>query len=181
MNWDTAADLTYGQKFELVKDYFDRYPRSYVFETGIWNGMGSTFQFAERARVTAIETNLDSCELAQRNHPLVRVVHGDSATELPELLSFTPDSAFFWLDAHLVAESGEENHSPLIEELEAILAWEHAADSVILIDDVRMMGREGWPTLDQVWNFNRLRIEDGPVWNWDVAADIVRLTPREHV
>lgn len=173
MSWDQEADLSWGGKQEVLRQYFDARPYAYVFETGIWNGQGSCFQFSDRARVTAIEINPESCEQARRNHPTSRIVQGDSATELAALLTYCPAPAFFWLDAHLVAESGEENSSSLAEELEAIMAWEHGAASTVLIDDVRMMGREGWPsiqdTLEQTAGF----------WDQETKADIVRLTPRK--
>lgn len=171
MSWDPPADLSWGAKQEVLREYFHRYPYDYVFETGIWNGQGSCFQFCDRARVTAIEINAESCAAARVNHPTARIVEGDSATELGELLSFCPAPAFFWLDAHLVAEAGEENSSSLEEELQAIMLWEHGAASTVLIDDVRMMGREGWPsiegTLEQTKGF----------WDQETKDDIVRLTP----
>lgn len=169
MSWDQQADLTWGAKQAVLAEYFDRFPRDVVIETGCWNGQGSCLQFAHRATVYVIEHDPGFCELA-RSSPWT-VIEGDSATELPALLRLLDRPAFFWLDAHLVAEAGEENHSPLLEELDAILAWPHAAQSVLLIDDVRMMGRDGWPTIEEILSVA------SSTWQDRTVADIVRFTP----
>jgi len=97
---------------------------------------------------------------------------GDSAERLPDILRMLSDPVLFWLDAHLVAEASEINSSSLMGELDAILGWPHARQSVVLIDDLRMMGREGWPTIEHV------RVKVGNVWVREEKDDMMRLTPR---
>lgn len=172
MTWDPPSDLSWAAKQEVLAEYFDRYPRKFVVETGCWNGYGSCLQFADRAEVFVIEAVPEFCVTARKS--AWTVIEGDSALELPKLLTILPEPAFFWLDAHLVAEAGEENHSPLLEELDAILAWPHAAESVILIDDLRMHGREGWPTVAQVW-----KVCAG-TWSLEEGQDILRATPLDN-
>jgi len=173
VNWNPDADLNHADKAKVLVDYFDRYgPFRYVLETGIWQGQGSCYQFEPYAEVVAIESDPESAALAREAGHDVRT--GDSAYLLGMLLASRDAPAFFWLDAHLVAEAGETNYSPLMWELAAIRGWPHAAGSCVLIDDVRMMGREGWPSLDAV-----LAVADP--WDIDVSDDIVRLTPKSSI
>ena len=119
-----------------------------------------------------MEANDASAAIARARGFDVRT--GDSAYLLPMLLASRNGPAFFWLDAHLVEEAYEENSSPLDAELAAILAWPHAAGSVVLIDDVRMMGREGWPAVRGV--LEQAYVRPGH-WAMEVKDDILRLTP----
>jgi hypothetical protein len=176
MSWNPAADLSYAGKQEVLLDYWQRFgPFKFVIETGIWQGRGSCMEFRSSAtEYVGIEVDNESAAQARADGWDVRT--GDSAHWLPVLLASRNAPAFFWLDAHLVAEAGEENHSPLIDELAAILGWPHAAESVVLVDDVRMMGRDGWPTIVDV--LQRVGIGHLGTWDADVRADILRLTPR---
>lgn len=167
-----SEHLTGGEKAELIADYHRRYPLGVVVETGVWGAHGSTFGLAGRASIFAIELDPERAAGARAAHPEVVIVEGDAAIELPRLLSeVIGEPALFWLDAHLVAEAGEENHSPVMAELEAIIAWPHAASSVVLIDDVRMMGRDGWPTVEEVLSLG------SSTWRDQYADDILRFTP----
>ena len=174
----TEPALTATGKAELLADYFGRFSLPVVIETGIWNGHGSTFQFSDRARVIATELDPERAALAAERNPNVEVHQGDSAALLPGILAGIDSPVLFWLDAHLVSEADEPNHSPLIAELDAILAWPHAAQSVVLIDDVRMMDREGWPTAQEVFEFLPISTPGIKcVWDWDLRDDVIRLTP----
>lgn len=171
MNWNPEADLSWREKQGVLAEHFDRYgPFRFVIETGIWEGNGSCFQFEPYAEVVGIEIDEESAALARERGHDVRT--GDARVLLPTLLASRDGPAFVWLDAHNVVEAGEEDDSSLEAELEALLAWPHAARSVVLIDDVRMMGRKGWPTLLEVcalaW----------PTWAVINESDILRLIPR---
>jgi len=173
VSWDTGADLNYGRKQEVLREYFDRYgPFKFVIETGIWNGHGSCEQFMGEAEVVGIEVNDESAAAARARGFDVRT--GDSAEWLPALLASRNAPVFFWLDAHLVSEAHEPNHSPLMAELEAIYNWKHASGSVLMIDDVRLMGRDGWPSAKQVIDYLADRC---PWWDREIRDDIIRAVP----
>ncbi len=173
MNWNPEADLAYADKGKVLRDYFDRYgPFTFVVETGIWNGHGSCEQFQTEAEVVAIEVDDERAALGRANGIDCRT--GDSAALLPQLLASRNKPALFWLDAHLVAEADEPNHSPLMDELAAIREWRHASGSVLLIDDVRMMGRDGWPSAKQVIDYLAERC---PWWDRELRDDILRAVP----
>lgn len=172
MSWNPPADLSYAGKQAVLAEHFDRFPREIVVETGLYNGRGACFQFVGRARVVCLDVNPAWCLQARLSG--VETLAGDSRVTLPRLLRSLDRPAFFWLDAHRVVEALEENDSPLYEELEAILAWPHADGSVVLVDDVRMMGRPGWPSIVEVgW----LLYERAAPWRATVEADILRLLP----
>jgi hypothetical protein len=168
--------LTQAGKVALLRSYAAGY--NTFIETGIYNGHGSGHEMTDLfPHIFMLDLDIANC-VAARRYPQILCYPGDSAVTLPLLLEATPAPALFWLDAHLVAEyDGEaalhENPCPLLAELRAILAWEHAAASTVLIDDVRLMGEEpGWPTLFEVEAITS-------VWRgYQNADDVIRLTPR---
>jgi hypothetical protein len=103
----------------------------------------------------------------------VTLVQGDSADLLPHVAAAAPDRTLFWLDAHYshgdTARSDED--TPILRELNTVLARGDRGD-VILIDDARMMGEPGWPTLDDIRE--RVHRHDASL-SVDVADDIVRI------
>lgn len=104
-----------------------------------------------------------------------RIVHGDSATKLPEVLSELTRPALFWLDAHY-SGSGTATaavETPIGQELAAIFG--HAVQGhVVLIDDLRefVSGAADYPPLSVVQ-------EVAEKHSYDLAtdADVIRLTP----
>ncbi len=170
-SWNPEADLTYAAKQEVLRDYFNRYQPHAVVETGLYNGQGSSYQFIGQATVIVCDLRQEWCDQAEREG-VSRAVAGDTRDTFATVLQLLTGPALFWLDSHLVVEAEEENDSPLESELAALLSWEHAAGSVVLIDDVRMMGLSGWPVVEDVV----LMCE--PVWSVEVRDDIVRCVPR---
>jgi len=178
--------LTCTDKRAVLRAYFDRYQPKVVVETGIWAGGGSCMQFAGEATVYLIDCDEDNCEQAHSSCPSAVVLCGDSADVLPHLLAQLEDyvrideimPALFWLDAHYVPEIDGEEHAvdhptPLLAELQAILGWEHAARSVVLVDDLRLLGEPGWPSRAEL-----AALDLGETWDTQEQADILRLTPR---
>lgn len=167
------------EKQLVLAEYWERFgPFRFVVETGIYNGQGSCYQFEDRAEVMAIEADPESAAAGRYGGHDVRT--GDSRTLLPRLLASRDGPALFWLDAHSVSETDAPGDSPLLEELAAIIAWPHAAGSVVLVDDVRLMARDGWPSLVDVWNLCLRMTGRSGFWDWNDHDDILRLTPWEH-
>ena len=77
----------------------------------------------------------------------VHVIHGRSEDRLPAVLADVVGPAVFWLDGHWSGgdTAGEERECPILDEIAAIDAWDHAGGSAILIDDARLFrhGRAG--------------------------------------
>jgi hypothetical protein len=107
----------------------------------------------------------------------VSILLGDSCQVLPHVLHELQVPALFWLDAHWsggVTGRGD-TQTPLIEELQLVLA--HPVDGhVVLVDDARLLGvDEDYPTLNEICALVALRRPD---WVCEVACDIVRLHAR---
>lgn len=156
-------------KAEVLREYFDTFNPQTVIETGVWEGWGSCFQFHDRANVIGIEANDESSERARQNG--YNVITGDSATVLPKLIRTLDNRAMFWLDAHTVEWIDGHGSCPLLTEIETIKQWRYGADSIVLIDDVRMMSEPGWPGLESVL------ASCGDTWKIENRDDILRLTP----
>ena len=171
MSWNPDADLDYAQKQQVLRDYFDRYRPEYVIETGLYAMRGSCFQFVDEASVIAFDPEITNRRAALRAGCIYTAA--DSRDLAPVLRVLVDAPAMFWLDAHAVVEHREDNSSALREELAAIREWPHAHRSVVLIDDMRMMGLPGWPTLTEV------RALTEGLWDREERDDVMRLTPKE--
>jgi len=83
-------------------------------------------------------------------YPNVMYCAGDSAAWLRSRLFETEPASLFWLDAHWtgIGPRPEAGDSPILDELAAIrsLLGKH----VVLVDDVRLFGSQGWPTLKEL-------------------------------
>jgi hypothetical protein len=161
------------EKTAVIREYQLRYALPVLIETGLYNGRGSGMAIRDLFdRYYVIDNNPENTRAAQNAG--FRAITGDSAETLDVLLRldvFGP--AIFWLDAHYIGLDGEPDECPLLGELDAILAWEHAPQSVVLIDDVRMMtGAIGWPMLAEVVE------KASVVWNCNTQDDILRCVPR---
>jgi len=84
----------------------------------------------------------------------VRIVHGDCARVMPEILAELRQPAVFWLDGHYSGgETGKgEVEDPILISLNQIAA--HSVEGhVLFIDDARTFdGREGRPDISDVLN-----------------------------
>lgn len=158
----------------ILAEYAERYGLEVAIETGLWHGHGTVEKLPADVcpERIAIDISEDNCALAEPNYTYTYC--GDSGQLLRLVLVMIDRPALFWLDAHWVEEfDGQtENPCPLLEELRAISKWEHAAASVVLIDDARLLGTErGYPVLPEV-------LEAGRLWNAAMPTDdILRLTP----
>ena len=107
----------------------------------------------------------------------VRLVHGDSASEMTAIVHELREPALFWLDGHYsggtTARGGFD--TPISSELRTIRA-SPICGHVILIDDARLFdGCHDYPHLDELLRQVRL---DGR-FAVEVSADVIRLTPKE--
>lgn len=153
-----------------------------LVETGLYEGQGSGMKLAGRLRYIALDWQEENVRRAREEGHEAYL--GDSAALLvqllvrPEALLTDPlePPCLFWLDAHaLDASEGSPQVCPLLGELAAVVGWEHAARSVVLIDDLWGMGTlAGWPTLDEL----RERVDAAGLWERDETGGIMRLVPK---
>ena len=165
-------------KVAIVTDYARRHGLTLLIETGTFEGeMARRCRHAFREIVTL---ELDPGLAARAARRLsrfanIRVVQGDSATRLRELLRAVREPALFWLDGHYSGPGTARGASdtPLASELQSIAA--HPVHGhVVLIDDARELGRGDYPTLADIERWVRA---GDPAARVEVGEDIVRCTP----
>lgn len=125
-----------------------------LIETGTQAGatLAATLPYFDR--LYSIEIYEPSVIAARKRfamHPKVTIIHGDSATALPALVKTIDEPVLFWLDGHYSGEGtgqGEE-HSPIVAEINHILALRPPGRDAIIIDDARLfVGKNGYPPRD---------------------------------
>jgi len=163
----------------VLRSYLNRFSLEQFVETGTY--LGDTLD-----NIAALGIQCTSIELSRELHEAacarfrwrknVRLVQGDSAQKLPELLAQINNPTLFWLDGHYSAgvTACAGAHTPVSAELKALL--NHPIKRhVILIDDARCFeGSNDYPHLD---NLLREIREEGS-YSAEVSTDIIRLVPR---
>jgi len=176
--WQTKGGraLPHLKKQAVLQRYAEQFDLATLIETGTHNGdmvfaMRSTFR-----QIFSIELGNELYRTAASRFardPQIRILEGDSAQVLPEVLAKLEAPALFWLDGHYSAgrTARGEQDTPISAELEFILAHP-VSGHVVLIDDARHFNGDGdYPTLEQL----KERIsERKPGWTFEVADDIVR-------
>jgi hypothetical protein len=124
-------------------------------ETGTY--LGDTLEYIAREGVDCMSIELSEQLYAAATRRFagfenVNLILGDSAQEMPKLLTRLGKPTLFWLDGHYSCgfTARGETDSPIIAELEAI--YNHPiAGHVILIDDARCFnGINDYPRLDDL-------------------------------
>lgn len=162
-------------KTALLAEYAARFHVKTLVETGLYQGRGSGMNIPVQ-RYIAIDWQQQNCDLLRELCPDAHTYCGDSAALLRWLLTVSPPTGrpvLFWLDAHaLDADEGSPTVCPVLGELAAIQAWQHAGSAVVLVDDLWGMGTiRGWPSLDE------LRDAADDTWERSEEGGIMRLTP----
>lgn len=166
-------------KQAVLRDFARRYRLAVLVETGTYYGeMVHAMTYAFR-RIYSIELSDDLCQRARDRfggQAHVELIHGDSAQELPAVLSRLSGPALFWLDGHYsggeTARGAED--TPILAELEQILSVAEVGH-VIVIDDARCFGTDlAYPTLEALKEFVLAR---RPGCRYEVAGDSIRIAP----
>lgn len=137
----------YGEMVEMMLDQFDC-----IFSIEL------SQEFAERAK------NMFA------DHSHVTILQGDSGKVLKEVLPQLNGPTLFWLDAHYSggATVMGDKETPILEELEAILAVP-SLGHVIIIDDLQQfMFNPAYPGIDVLRQFIEIRC---PEAEFEVLGD----------
>lgn len=161
-------------KQQVVKNYGKRFRLNFLIETGTYlGGMVAATQGIFR-EIHSIELDYVLYKHAKwrfRKFPHINIHHGDSGVILRGVLSPVSEPCLFWLDAHYSRGITARGEPPVRGELKAILAHPHATDHVVLIDDARSFGSEGYPTLDELQKL-------APGWVLEEKDGIIRMHHR---
>ena len=188
----TIADMgavEFGLPHQLVADLSRALNITVAVETGTYRG-DSARKLAETVqRVVSIELSEELHEAAKgtlSDLGNVTLLQGSSADVLAHVAADLPGPAIYWLDGHWCGAAGarsDEAQCPVMEEITAIDASDHAAQSCILIDDARLhlgpppppFRREDWPTITDI--VDKLRATHERVFT--VLDDVIIAGPPE--
>ena len=136
----------------------DAFSITVFIETGIFKAATTAWASENFPKVVSIEIDEGYFNRAKELGLSARLIHGDSAIELPKVIKRLKKPAIFWLDAHTCKDKPAAlvEECPLLAELAAIKAT--GLPHLILIDDARYFidppphphNPAEWPTLDQV-------------------------------
>jgi hypothetical protein len=166
-------------KHSTIRAYARRFGLHVLVETGTFVGDTPYSLQADFARIFTIELDQRLSRAARRRFremPHISVVQGDSSVVLRDLARTVAEPVLFWLDGHWsggVTAKGPEV-SPVLNELATILDRDER--DVVLIDDARLFGTEGYPTLEDA---RAVILSKHAEWDVYVAHDIIRTHARE--
>jgi glycosyltransferase involved in cell wall biosynthesis len=175
---------TPAMKEQTLRQYASRYNLRVLVETGTC--FGDTVEAMKHDFDTIYSIELSGklfYEAKERfkTSSHIELMHGDSGKVLKVVMERLDRPALFWLDAHYsggslrgkVTARGEKD-TPILEELEHILAA-HSSGHVIIIDDARCFGTDpAYPTIAELNAFVRSRREDLGIV---IEDDSIRITP----
>lgn len=140
---------------ELALVLRDTYNLTTFIETGTYKAVTTQWAAKNFERVVSIELDENYHLRAKKifaRQKGVKLIQGDSATELAKVLKRIKQPALIWLDAHWCkASKATRSECPLREELQAIR--ESKNYPFIFIDDARLFENppnEDWPTTQEV-------------------------------
>ena len=166
-------------KQRTVIEYADKFGLRTLVETGAYYGEMVAAVKSHFDRIYSIEYDSALAQRATRRFERdsrIRILEGDSAVVLPELLKSLDAPALFWLDAgYWGSDQLHRDPERLSVEVEVILG--HSVKGhVILMDDARMLnGQNGALTLAEFQSRVAARFPDRAI---ELRHDIVRITQR---
>ena len=178
--------VPYKKKRKIIDNYRKKFDVDILIETGTF--LGDTIQyFREKFKtIYTIELSIDLARRAVKRFETdynIKVIQGNSAEVLKQLVPALDKAALFWLDGHYSSEffyNGEyiitakgEKNTPIEEELDIILNSKYS--NIILIDDARLFnGEHDYPTIT---NLKQKLILSGRNYTLQVFDDIIHILP----
>ena len=114
-----------------------------------------------------------------RKYKKVKLVFGDSAEKLKEIVNKLNQPALFWLDGHYSGGNTAlgKKQCPVFEELESIFT--STLTHVIIIDDARcFVGENDYPTIPELNNFIKQHWSDAFI---SIVNDSIMVLPKKKI
>lgn len=172
-------------KQRLVKHIGREFNLRIFIETGTYKGDMTAAAASVFNKVYSIEIFQPFYEKALARfsgNPKVKIIKGDSAEVLKQLLKDIAEPALFWLDAHggktAKQADGSETAAPVRPELEAILIHPQADKHIILVDDVHTFVRGtkwGVGVWAQIEELRQQWLATHPEWIWKIQDNILHI------
>ncbi len=166
-------------KQRTIRDFGRRFGLTVLVETGTLHGEMADTMKPYFNRIYSIELGKDLYEKAKQRFEgdrRIEIIHGDSGTELGNLLPRIGQPALFWLDAHYSGgvTVGGGSDTPIYKELTHIFDSRQRGH-VIIIDDARCFGIDpAYPTIEALRAFIMARRPDASI---EIANDSIRVIP----
>lgn len=166
-------------KQHVLCKYARKYQLKTLVETGTFDGRMVSAMLNVFRNIFSIELSTKFYQRARqrfKNASHVRLIEGDSGQKLQEVMPQLDAPALFWLDGHYSGGETAIGHrgSPILEELDHILADRRQAH-VIVIDDARLFnGEEGYPTIEELIEHVQSQREDVRL---SLQDDSIRILP----
>ncbi len=110
-----------------------------------------------------------------KNYEHIKIIQGDSAQVLGDIMKQIDQPAIFWLDAHYssgITVKGDKD-CPIFGEIDAIFRYKRL-NHILLVDDARhFTGQGDYPTIEALTRYIRGKDEKYQV---EVKDDIIRYT-----
>lgn len=164
-------------KRAIIKSEAARFGASVLVETGTYQGDTVWFFRRDFAQIFSIEVQPELARLARQRFaawPHIRIIEGDSAVSLAQIVPQIQGRCVFWLDGHYSAGLTGRGSSdcPIWGELETI-ATQMKQPALILIDDAKCFGTEkDYPSIPELVDFLSRRMPDCQL---QVSNNIIRV------
>jgi len=164
-------------KQSVIQEYVEKFSPSVFVETGTYKGDMVYAMVPHFEDIYSIELDEELFRKARKKlagYHNVHIIHGQSGEVLPEIMKGITQSCLFWLDAHYSGgpTAKAEVETPIMQELNCILAHPVAEEHILLIDDARCFtGKNDYPVLKELQEFI---LSARPNWIFEVRADIIR-------
>lgn len=165
-------------KQEVIREYAKQFSIGVLIETGTYLGHTVFAMKNQFRQILSIELDEDLYKRAKRRFAKsqhIQIFHGDSERILPMIVAAIACPSVFWLDAHYSEGITTRGHSrtPIMKELETILAHCAMMKHVLLIDDSRsFVGENDYPTITELEEY----VESKRLgFQFEVRDDIIRI------
>lgn len=165
-------------KYRELMEYVKKFQPKIFIETGTYTGHMVYVMLDHFQEIFSIELDITMAEKAKKRFSGYRHIHiyqGESDNILPSILKELKEPCMFWLDAHYSggATARGDLETPVMQELQCILAHPNINEHVILIDDARCFtGKNDYPALETLRHYI---LDIHPDWNFEVKKDIIRI------
>jgi len=170
-------------KQQTLDEYATNYGLTVLVETGTYHGDMVEAMKSRFDRILSIELSPTLfAEATDRfcGQRHIRIIQGDSGTELSRVMRDIDRPTLFWLDGHYSAGVTARGTMdvPIFKELHHILNARQLAH-VIVVDDARLFGIDpAYPTVDELERFVKSM---RPNLSVTVQDDIIRIVPPQSV
>lgn len=166
-------------KQKILLEYAKKYNLKVLVETGTFYGdlINNLKKNFEQIYSIELEPFLYKTAVNRfKNEKHIKIIYGDSANKLKDIMDEIKQPALFWLDGH--ASGGEtargDKSTPIYEELKIIFGSKDYGH-IIIIDDARLFGRDPeYPTMNELKQYI---LSKKKYVNIDTKFDSIRIIP----